>query len=355
MVIRPLWYGASCACSALLLLSACERPKPREVSRADEKGRWSVQPVVRNEELARHRWGRELRALLAAEAYDSLEALARDARDRKLRMPNGQWRLHVFYTDGLGSTDHEDNDEEMRTLIGHLEKWTEARPTSVTAHVALADAWREYAWLARGSGRASTVKQEQWDLMRERLQVSVQALRQARQVGPPCPGWYPVAMAVALVDGTSRADYDALFEEGRRLEPGYLPLYTYRANYLTARWHGRRGEMEQFVADAADHIGGDEGDALYAAIVRRVVDMYRGSLGQYDFDWPRVRRGFERLEASYPDSFELLNWYARLAVEAKDREVAAPLFQRLDLRYDPAVWGADGDAYIRARVWAMRD
>ncbi len=83
--------------------------------------------------------------------------------------------------------------------------------------------------------------------------------------------------------------------------------------------------------------------------------MYRGSLGQYDFDWPRVRRGFERLEASYPDSFELLNWYARLAVEAKDREVAAPLFQRLDLRYDPAVWGADGDAYIRARVWAMRD
>jgi len=56
-----------------------------------------------------------------------------------------------------------------------LELWRDKHPDNQEAWMALAGAFRDYAWVARGNGWANTVTAEGWRLMRERMAESLKA------------------------------------------------------------------------------------------------------------------------------------------------------------------------------------
>lgn len=96
-----------------------------------------------------------VRALLAKEDFEKLDTIADAARVSKIRVPGGTWLLYHFYsgiTSPFGGKNAADAAWENHITI--LKRWVEQRPQSITARVALAQAYVNYGWKARGTGYA---------------------------------------------------------------------------------------------------------------------------------------------------------------------------------------------------------
>ena len=61
---------------------------------------------------------------------------------------------------------------EWADTLDRLKRWAAQRPESVTAQVALAYGYLNYAWQARGNGDAASVTAEGGRLMQERLMLA---------------------------------------------------------------------------------------------------------------------------------------------------------------------------------------
>ena len=101
--------------------------------------------------------------------YAELDCFADRVRSGKERLPDGRWKLDVFYS-GLASPvvySVHATEEDWNVHLKALRKWTLAKPKSITARVALAEALIGYAWFARGNGLADTVSNSGWKLFGE--------------------------------------------------------------------------------------------------------------------------------------------------------------------------------------------
>ena len=93
--------------------------------------------VVSSGEGERNALAAEVRRFLAASQYDSLEAMAADLRSTQSQFVDGTARLRVFYL-GAGKVATESNPLLWPRQVRQLREWTNARPQSVTAWIALA-------------------------------------------------------------------------------------------------------------------------------------------------------------------------------------------------------------------------
>ena len=80
-----------------------------------------------------------------------LEKTAEGLRTNKSRLPSGLWKLCYFY-EGIESPRNGTTGTDWTAHLGRLEKWRIQYPQSITVHTALAQAYMEYAWQARGNG-----------------------------------------------------------------------------------------------------------------------------------------------------------------------------------------------------------
>jgi hypothetical protein len=229
------------------------------------------------------------------------------------------------------------NDSEWTEHIDRLKQWTVISPTSVTARIALANAYLEYAWHARGSGYASSVRESDWQLFGERMQMAATTLVDADSLQEKCPEWFHSMMNVALGVGWSPEIAHGIVEKSREFEPAYYYPYRDLANFLLPKWYGEEGDSEKFATQIADKIGGKLGDAMYAEIA---PSLYCGCanepLGHMDFD--RIARGYAADEELYGVSLEKLNKLAYIAIVTNHMDVAKKTFARLGDNWDKATW-----------------
>src|ERR1700724_1492406 len=97
--------------------------------------------------------------ILKEEKFGELDCLADHARSGKERLTGGIWKIHLLY-EGLRQPvpyPVHATQEDWTYLLQRLRRWVKARPESITARVALALAYLDYAHDARGSGYANTV------------------------------------------------------------------------------------------------------------------------------------------------------------------------------------------------------
>src|SRR4030081_2540551 len=135
--------------------------------------------------------------------YAELDCFADRVRSGKERLPDGRWKLDVFYS-GLASPviyPVHATEEDWNVHLKELGKWTLAKPKSITARVALAEALIGYAWYARGNGLADTVSNSGWKLFDDRVAEAKQILESAWKLPVKCPEWYAVMQTVALAQG----------------------------------------------------------------------------------------------------------------------------------------------------------
>lgn len=295
-----------------------------------------------------------VRTLLEQEKFETLDQMADPARSGKTRFPGGYWVLHNIYvalSEPPAGT-FKATDSDFRTLIARLQHWVDQRPDSVTARIALAEAYIEYASHARGGGYADSVSQEGWQLHAERTKTAANILMDAAKLPTKCPEWYLAMQYVARILGETKEMQTAIFEKAAAFEPDYYYYYRYQAETLLPKWEGEEGESAAFAQQVADRIGGKKGDMMYFEIATTLNCGCETDKHLHGMSWPRIKSGYQALEQQYGESIEFLNSMAYMAAVAGDGTYSEEIFGRIKEGWDPGVWH-EKQRFLITRQWAQ--
>ena len=291
--------------------------------------------------------------ILKEEKFVELDCLADHARSGKERLPGGLWKVHLLYL-GLRQPvpySVHATQEDWTELIQRLQQWVKARPESITARVALAFGYLDYADDARGSGYADTVSQSGWKLFAERTAEAKRILTEASKLAAKCPEWYVAMQMVSVNQSWPVPEARALFEEANKFEPEYYTYARDLAWYLLPKWSGEPGDTEMFAQEIADRIGGDKGDVLYFQVAAADY-VICGCDNNPELSWDRIKRGFEASEKLYGVSMENLNRIAYLASYFGERDpvYAEKIFKRIGDQWDAESWRSHED-FEQIKQW----
>jgi hypothetical protein len=270
----------------------------------------------------------EATKLLAAKDYAGLEKAADTVRATG-RPASGTPPITFFY-DALVKPS-EETDAAYQERLATLSDWAKADPGSVTSRIALGKLMTSYAWFARGSGYAGTVTDQGWSLFGKRLQQAESFMDGVKDQRTKYPEWYGGMSRIALGEGWKPEDFLALMNEGVLIDPKASKLPSDVCTYLLPRWYGSNEQLLDYATAAADRVGGDDGDVLYARIAQGVLP-YGGGVEIFKdvgFSWPRVRHGMEIICTQYPQSTFMANWFCRLARSAEDKATCQVLLDHL--------------------------
>ncbi len=283
--------------------------------------------------------------------FAQLDKIADEARSTKARFPGGAWKLYTFYSQlrvvngGAGATE-----ADWQQHLAFLQKWISARPKSITARVALAAAYIDYAWQARGNGTADQVTPEGWRLFQARINQAANTLMEAAKLEAKCPQWYVEFEIVGRAKGLDEQQLREIFDKAVASEPDYYYVYLEEATSLLPKWGGKPGDTEAFAEEAYRRVGGQEGALLYFQIASHLCNEC-GDFNPELFSWPRLQEGFAVLQQRYGLSPFWLNKFARMAVVYEDKNAAAKAFARIGDNWDESVWGSR-EQFDAHRAWA---
>ncbi len=319
----------------------------------------------------------EIQLLFEESRYDDLETIAERLRTRGLRFPSGEWQIGYFYqflTDNCGEMEA----EAERAFLDKMSAWEKAHPDSVTWRTVLGEAYIEFAWRQRGGGYANTVTADGWRGFSSYLQKADTVLTKAETLNKKAPeiqsalivvsmglnkddeSWFSAAVSGirGLFTGpASRDNTPSITKEimarGLAAQPQYYPLYYRRAQMLLPRWGGPYGALEDFAAQSADSTRDTDGEGMYARIAAYALHYVRSDeyISTFNFDWVRIKKGFEDILRDYPDSNYRLNDYALMACVTEHRDLAKELFERIGDNWDGSIWVMKG-RYLTWRDWA---
>lgn len=294
-----------------------------------------VDPVVNEKDALR----REAIALLAKSQFGKLEAMAEELRSKKARYSDGLWKLKDFY-EGLTARNDIGEEKDWRPWFEKVDRWRAEFPGSITLPVVAARGWLDYASKIEGDAEGRE----------EAIGNARTVLEAAAQLPARCPHWYAVMQAIALRQDWEREEFQKLLAEAAAAEPTYYDYYANAADYYLARSHGDKRELDRVATEAATKFDPAEGMAAYARTVWFAENRFTNIYEQTTVTWPKLREGFLDMQKRYPDSRWNANAFCRFAVEAKDRQTASLLFNRIGQKGDPN-WGGYG-RYQMARMWA---
>lgn len=302
------------------------------------------------------------RALILASDYHKLDAVADQFRASQETFADGSSKLSTFYQ---GATDLPRDSAASANFIDNLRAWIKANPNSITARVALADALVAYAWQARGNSYAYQVPEEGWKLFGERLVEARLVLRKAKTLEAKCPHWWDVALLIGRGQDWDWKTYNSVFEEGLQQAPYFNELYYEKLSNLLPRWHGGEGDWEKFALEAANKVGGEKGDILYARMIWN-MDLKRltaDNAPHPGIAFDKLDAGFKALRQQFPDNLSVKSEWARLCCvigqtdekrSALCRVRARELFDQINAQVDTRIWTGT-DEFTRMRSWARAD
>lgn len=288
--------------------------------------------------------------LLKAGKFDQLDCVADMVRSRKETFAGGMWKIHTIYT-GLATPPLHPTQEDWATHIALLQQWVLARPKSVTARIALGEAYVNYGADARGHGFADTVSESGWKLLAERTAKAKQILDEASALPAKDPEWYFAMQTVALGNWEPAARR-TLFEQAVKTEAGYYYYYRAYANSILPQWGGEDGEVGRFLQEIADKSGGDAGNILYFRVAANMVCGCRNDR-RLNLSWARIKKGFDAVEEQSGPAPENWNLMAHAAITFGNADVADKLFSRIGDQWSENIWG-NSSTYESAKQWAKQ-
>ncbi len=193
---------------------------------------------------------------------------------------------------------------------------TQGRPDSRVSLVLKGAVYISYAWDARGSGWASSVTEEGWRLMRERLAESEAALTRAWEKDPSDAQAATLMIGVELGQGKGRPAMETWFRRAMEADPDNLEACKKKIYYLEPKWHGSADDMIEFGRQLL------AGGNWEARLPFQLMDAHL-TLAGYEKDkpayyqreevWKDVQAVYETYLARHPDSAQDRTWYAKLA------------------------------------------
>jgi hypothetical protein len=282
--------------------------------------------------------------MLAAKDFAGIEAEANAARSRKERFSGGYWKINKlygattnFYAEYKGQ---KVTDELWSNRIELLKLWKSEMPQSLTARVALGGAYMDYAWFARGTGFANTVPARSAALMEERLKTAEAELIEARKLGT-CPVLLNNLLTLAKINGASKEEFDALFEEAVKSEPNYIGHYLEKADALKEKWHGTDTSWQDFVDSIPGKVAtlqSDEANIIYFAVVASKLSDHTFANNWAMISKDRIKKGFEEMEKKFGPNKYRLNQFAFICMVSGNIGDGAKAIERIGTDRDDEVW-----------------
>lgn len=196
-------------------------------------------------------------------------------------------------------------------------------PKSPFAALAQAQYWIDHAWEARGSGYASSVAPDAWKLFRERLEKAEQVLTETKSYASELPNWYVQMITVQSTLDRPAGERDKTFLEGTKKFKTFQPIYFTMLNFLSPKWGGSWGTVDNLVKWSVENTKDTEGDTMYARLywaassgLPEGENVFKSSRAS----WQKMKKGFEDLMTRYPKSKWNLNNFARFACLAGDKK-----------------------------------
>lgn len=270
-------------------------------------------------------------AMLFEKKYQQLDCLADSFRSNRDIFPGGMWKVHTIYL-AIEKPMLHPTEKDWKQHIARIERWTAERPDSVTARVVLAEAYIDYGWAARGQGYSDTVSETGWKIFDKSADRARKSLEQAWKLPTKCPEWYAGMQEVALAQSW---DYY------------YYRIY---ANSLLPKWDGAEGQVEEFLEQTANQLGGSAGDIMYFHVADSLLCCANAKL---KLVWPKISRGFDALEKQTGVSMLNVNIMGRMATKFSDVVVTNKMMARIGDQWSDEIWGTQ-DYFESIKVWASQ-
>lgn len=184
--------------------------------------------------------------------------------------------------------------EALKGRPGWIDEWLRQSPDSAVAWLFSGKNAIQWAWEGRGTDWGENVKEHQWQLFRERMQMAAEHSMAAQRLDPEDPN--PLVQMITYNMGLSGPLNDAwrFFEEAVARCPGHRGAYRSMMYRLAPKWGGSREALLDFQEDTlrglpdgspllAVHtwvlaeimIGDREQKMLTSEAVGRLVELYQ--------------------------------------------------------------------------------
>jgi hypothetical protein len=259
--------------------------------------------------------------------FEKLDALVENIQKARARTVDGRYQLFMVtaeITKWLQAKTDPSLDESMDKKFA---AWRKQFPSSPLEPIIESIEMNQRAWRARGSGYASQVTEEGWALFRERNEVAWKTLTAGKKQSAHLPAWYSYAIYLANDQQRDGDEIRALFDEGIARHPGYHQIYFAYLVLLTPKWGGSPGATDTFIREQAS---GESADAevLYARLYWYAdqVDHESGDIFRSThLNWPRMRKGLEKILSDFPFSEWNYANFAMFACRARDGDTYGKL------------------------------
>jgi hypothetical protein len=227
----------------------------------------------------------------------------------------------------------------LEDWMERIQTWRSQFPNSTSAVIVEVEAWRTYAWQARGTGFANSVSPKAMELYRERLARARRVLEGSKAFAATSPYWYTSMLGIATGEGWPLAQQQEVFNEGITRHPRAAGIYVAMAFRMTPRWGGDFEMYRQFTDLAAERTKALYGNSMYAWMYMQYADVEHDQpFRELGIPWPQMKSGLEEILSKYPSTWNL-NRYAYFACQANDKAAFLALLPQLtkkSLRED--VW-----------------
>ena len=271
-----------------------------------------------------------IQKLLKEKQFDKLDSIADEIRKNRKVLDDGWTEIGLFYknlVDDYGA------EKEIVRLINVFEEWKKAYPKSPTPLVALSKLYRAYAWAARGSGWASSVPEEKWDLVYERTKKAYEHVNN-ETAEKDIRSYTEKIENIRTLGGVDikKKAYEVL-EKSISIDPDYAPPYAAMANLLLEKWYGDdRYEMINFIKKYSEKRKGIEGAILYISTLLSMSSNFEpiNYLNNMGVSWQEMEQKIKSILNSQPDNKFILNAYWYFAGMALDFDRTEELRRKLD-------------------------
>lgn len=282
--------------------------------------------------------------------YNKLDEMARQYEKERAMTFDGNSALMAFYR-GISQTfsncaKDQKTEEEWRAHQQAILNWMQSSPNSTAAKLALAFFTVDYGWHARGSGYASTVDANAMALFARRVAAARGQFEKLAGLCKKNPAWYAGMLEVALAQGWTYQEFNAIYQQAVKLDPYYLTVHYTSANFYSEQWYGSKEQLKNEIEKSVALTKKRLGQSMYARLhwTHQSSDMFKKG----DVDWTRMKTGFDDALGIYPDDWTRNN-YGMFACMAKDAKSVKKQLDQLGARVNPKTWGEeDFFAYCQA-------
>jgi hypothetical protein len=199
------------------------------------------------------------------------------------------------------------------------------------------------------------VPPEAWADFHKYLQRAAEYLKVHADVALTDSSAHALLLRIGTGLSWDRGTLMTIQQDGLKRNPDDVMLYFGMLTPLLPKWGGDPETLDRYIRAAAKQTQADYGMGMYARLYATAADedfghkLFENSL----VDWPTMKKGYEDMQARFPNSPGRRSHFAHMACLAKDRPTLVALLAELGPKIDVSQWGPNPERSLEScQRWA---